>query len=144
MVKFLLELTGTSDCSDITAEVWLDQRHIVSYTCSTKSTTQIFFLDDAPANHQLQIRMQGKLPSHSVVASDGSMLADASILVSRIEFEDIDMMPIFCQGHCCYFHNHNDPNRAIELDEFYGYIGCNGTVSIDFATPIYLWFNKHF
>jgi hypothetical protein len=28
-------------------------------------------------------------------------------------------------------------------DEFYGIIGCNGTVDIAFDTPISLWFIKH-
>jgi hypothetical protein len=88
--------------------------------------------------------MSGKTHQHTVVEADGSVSSDSSILISRLEFEDIDMMLVFCQGLTCYQHNHNDPNRPVELDEFYGYIGCNGVVDIEFDTPIYLWFNKHF
>ena len=144
MFKLLLELVGTAECSDITAEIFLDQDLVGNYACSTVPYLLQLQVPDEWASRVLKIHMSGKTARHTIVASDGTIESDASISVSRLEFEDIDMMPIFCQGMKCYKHSFNDPIRPVELDEFYGYIGCNGVVDIEFETPIYLWFNKHF
>jgi len=40
--------------------------------------------------------------------------------------------------HATYTHNFNG-TQAETTDKFYGEMGCNGTVSLRFTTPIYLW-----
>lgn len=144
MIKLLLELTGTIECADIQTEVLLDNKLLGKFACSAVPHLIELMLPDDRATHVLRIAMTGKTHNHTVMANNGSILSDASMLVTRLEFEDIDMMPVFCQGMACYTHSHNDLLRPAELDEFYGYIGCNGVVDIEFETPIYLWFNKHF
>ncbi len=144
MIKILLELVGTTECADIQAEIFLDNKILGRYSCSLNPYLLELSLTNDYATHVLRVKMSGKTYQHTVVADDGSIESDASISISRLEFEDIDMMPIFCQGATCYMHNYNDATRPVELDEFYGYIGCNGTVDIEFETPMYLWFNKHF
>ena len=37
-----------------------------------------------------------------------------------------------------YRHDYNGTTDPFD-DEFYGEMGCNGTVSLKFTTPIYLW-----
>ncbi len=144
MIRLLIELTGTAECSEITADILLDNQLITTYTCSLKSCTVPITLEDNHARHTLSVIMQGKTHQHTVVDDQGHILEDASISITKLEFEDIDMMTIFCQGAICYTHSFNDVERPAELDEFYGYMGCNGAVNIEFDTPIYLWFNKHF
>ena len=144
MIKIMLVLVGTANSNDITAEILLDQKSIGNYVCSTTPGTFDILLDDARSSHQLSVVVQGKTHEHTIVADDGSIEHDISITVSQLEFEEIDMMPIFCQGLRCYYHSNNDPTRSVELDEFHGYMGCNGRVNFEFDTPIYLWFNKHF
>lgn len=144
MIKLAIELVGTAETPDLQAEIFLDNTLLAKYTCSLVPFCLEATVLDQPASHVLRVVMSGKTHQHTVVEADGSVSSDSSILISRLEFEDIDMMPVFCQGLTCYQHNHNDPNRPVELDEFYGYIGCNGVVDIEFDTPIYLWFNKHF
>jgi hypothetical protein len=144
MIKIMLELVGTAECSDITAEILLDQQSVGKYVCSTTPGKFDIVLADNPASHRLSVIMQGKTRQHTKVGADGMIEHDNSITFSQLEFEDIDMMPIFCQGWLGYYHSNNDVNRSVEVDEFYGYMGCNGTVNIEFDTPIYLWFNQHF
>jgi hypothetical protein len=144
MIKLLIEIVGTAECADIKAEILLDNKCLAKYTCSLVPCIVEITVPDQPAVHDLHITMLGKTHQHTVVGNNGEIESDASIVISRLEFEDIDMMPVFCQGLRCYYHNHNNSLRPVELDEFYGYIGCNGDVHIEFETPIYLWFNKHF
>jgi hypothetical protein len=144
MFKLLIEIVGTADCADIKAEIFLDKQCLAKYACSLVPCVLEITVPDQSGVHDLQITMAGKTHQHTVVGDDGNIESDASIVISRLEFEDIDMMPIFCQGLRCYYHSHNDASRLVEQDEFYGYIGCNGDVHIEFETPIYLWFNKHF
>jgi len=37
-----------------------------------------------------------------------------------------------------YTHDFNG-TKELTQEKFYGVMGCNGTVSLKFATPIYLW-----
>jgi len=37
-----------------------------------------------------------------------------------------------------YQHDFNGTGNPT-IDKFYGEMGCNGTVSLKFTTPIYLW-----
>lgn len=144
MINILLEIVGTSQCSDIQAEIRLDNQLLATYSCSNEPCLLTLNLEDRDAVHDLTISMQGKTHRHTVLDTDGTIKSDASILVSRLEFEGISMMPIFCQGRRCYWHSNNSISTTPQLDDFYGYIGCNGTVHIEFETPIYLWFNKYF
>lgn len=144
MIKLLIEIVGTANCADIQAEILLDKKSLAKYICSVEPFLLEIEMSDIAATHDLQISMHGKNHHHTIVDDNGNITTDASIVITRLEFEEIDMMPIFCQGQTCYIHNHNDQLRPKELDEFYGYMGCNGDVHIKFETPIYLWFNQHF
>lgn len=144
MIKLLIEIVGTAECPEIHSEILLDNKCLKKYACSLVPCILEITVPDQTAVHDLHISMSGKTHQHTVISDTGDIESDASIMISRIEFEDIDMMPVFCQGLRCYYHSYNDPLRPVELDEFYGYIGCNGDVHIAFETPIYLWFNKHF
>jgi hypothetical protein len=38
-----------------------------------------------------------------------------------------------------YHHDCNGTAQQVILDKFYREMGCNGTVSLKFTTPVYLW-----
>jgi hypothetical protein len=63
---------------------------------------------------------------------------DVAFLVNALEFEDIDMTPVLYPNNPCYTHNLNGSAEE-RVDEFSGFMGCNGTASFEFSTPIYLW-----
>lgn len=144
MINILLEMVGTAECNDICADIFLNQQLVGNYTASLEPYAINLTVPDDCFSHTLKIVMSGKNTQHTIVSQDGNIITDASIVFSILEFEHINMMPIFCQGKTCYYHSHNDSARSVELDEFYGYMGCNGYVDIQFDTPIYQWFNEHF
>ena len=82
--------------------------------------------------------MSGKNKYHTKIDAQGEITYDVAFLVNQLEFENIDMTPVFYHTNPCYTHNLNGsgPER---VDEFSGFMGCNGTIDFKFSTPIYLW-----
>lgn len=89
------------------------------------------------ADHQLRFVMKNKLPHHTQVDEQGTIVKDARIVIRNIAFDDIPLGQIVIEK-AEYTHNFNGTGEPI-VDKFYGEIGCNGTVSLKFSTPIYLW-----
>ena len=103
---------------------------------------QINFIVNDTELHQVQsiaIRLLGKEAKHTQIDDCYHIVQDMHVEIEKIVFNGIDVTEIFCQGAKCY---HHDQNGAVDqyIDEFHGYIGCNGTVLLDFYTPLYLWF----
>lgn len=143
-VNLTLEIVGTKYQPDIGFDILLDGDVRYSGICSDKHQQFDFSISDQPAEHQLEIVMKGKCQEHTECDDDGNILADSSLLIERWEIEGIDMKPIFCQGSPCYSHSHNDPTADLIQDEFYAFMGCNGRVTFQFYTPIYLWMSERF
>jgi hypothetical protein len=133
-----LEFSASSDCTDILIEIYLNKNKIFESTAQQQSQQVLCEIDESPADHTLTLVMSGKNQSHTVVNDKGEITSDIYFTINRLEFEDLDMQEVFCLGKECYTHSFNSDQPEF-LDEFYGIIGCNGTVNINFSTPIYLW-----
>jgi hypothetical protein len=137
-MKIELELAATSDCTDISIAVYFNDLLLSNSTASLTPQTIIYEIDDTPNNHALSIIMTGKNHTHTIVGQDEKIVEDTCFKINKLEFDELDMTEIFCQGKQCYTHSFNSDGPEL-LDEFYGIIGCNGTVKIEFSTPVYLW-----
>jgi hypothetical protein len=82
--------------------------------------------------------MHGKNQTHTVVDSNNLIVSDCTVLVEHITFDGIDITDLYAKGKKCYTHDFNGTQPEF-TDEFYGIMGCNGTVTIDFYTPIHIW-----
>lgn len=141
-MRLELDFSSNNNCPDIVLEVTCDGKKIAESPATSTKQTVCLELPEDPAEHVLQLIMRGKNNTHTTVDSEGQIVEDVFFTVDRLEFEDLDMKEIFCQGLPCYTHSFNQPQPTI-LDEFYGFIGCNGTVDIKFSTPFFLWLNEH-
>jgi hypothetical protein len=90
----------------------------------------------------ITFKMSKKLPSHTLLDAQGNIVSDCAVLIESISFDDIDVTDVYCQGASCYQHDTNG-QTSMAVDEFYGFMGYNGSVNIDFDLPIYTWFFKH-
>ena len=88
-------------------------------------------------DHELQIILTGKTPDHTIVDETGTIIKDATLAISNIMIDIIDVNQLFLEK-CVYTHDFNGTQPKIE-DSFHGVAGCNGTISFKFSTPIYLW-----
>lgn len=111
-----------------------DQTHMIDYSMSDRD-------DDIVNNCSFQITMEGKNQSHTIVTDDGNIESDCYAILEQIIFEEIDVTEEFAQGQETYTHNNNGTSE-IFVDEFYGFLGCNGTVTLSFSTPVHLWMLK--
>lgn len=138
-------LACTISSSDPTAkiglEIWLDDIQIYNTEHVVDPVNFVHELADTEGNHQLQFVMKNKTETHTIVDKEGNILSDCCICVSDISFDEIQLGQIFVD-RAVYEHNFNGTADAVQ-DKFYGEMGCNGTVTLEFTTPIYLWFLEH-
>lgn len=94
--------------------------------------------DDIKTQRNFQITMHGKNQNHTIINKHGDIQFDCHAIINKIVFDEINVTDEFCQGQGTYMHNNNGNSDTIN-DEFYGFIGCNGTVNLMFNTPLHIW-----
>lgn len=140
-----MELVPTAAAVDVVATVSVSNT-IVHQTDLTKPTICLNFeLHDhnQKTPQCISIELAGKTHRHTTVDHQGIIVSDVALEIKEFKIEHISVRDLFCSGQQCYQHNHNGASDWIN-DEFYGYMGFNGTVSFDFYSPIYLWIGEQF
>jgi hypothetical protein len=95
--------------------------------------------DEQEAYHELKIIMSGKTYDHTKLDDKNNIVEDVMVYVSgeHCEIDNINIAAIFW-NLAQYTHDHNGTTE-ITNNRFFGPMGCNGTVSLKFSTPAYLW-----
>ena len=90
-------------------------------------------------SHQLTFTLYDKTNNDTVV-KDGVIEKDTLIKISNIELEDIDLTSILSLNKELFYYEHDSNGTApLEKDTLYDTLGCNGTATINFTTPFYIW-----
>ena len=116
--------------------MWIYQQQIFNCEHLIAAETVRFEVED-DGEHELRVLLKNKWPEHTKIDAEGNIKQDAVIMVSRIEFDEISVDQVV-QEQAVYDHDFNGSIAPVQ-DRFYGSMGCNGTVSLKFTTPIYLW-----
>lgn len=143
-MELKLGLNSNTDCSEIKLIVTVDGQQIFECLATQQEQIVHYTLPENPSTHRVTVEMIGKQPRHTIVGEQGEIVSDVYASISTLEIQNIDVKPVFCVGRSCYHHSYNNPDASTIIDEFYGDIGCNGIVKIDFFTPIYLWLADYF
>jgi hypothetical protein len=141
MTTYTISCTiGTTDSTaPLGLEVWLDDVRLFDTNHVVYDILPLTFgIDEDEAEHELRFVMTGKTEAHTKIDETGAIVKDASLTIKDLAFDDIKLGQLFID-HATYTHNFNG-TQAETTDKFYGEMGCNGTVSLRFTTPIYLWF----
>jgi hypothetical protein len=64
-------------------------------------------------------------------------VSDAVLTIKDLAFDEIKLGHMLTEL-ATYTHNFNGTKEPVQ-EKFYGAMGCNGTVSLKFAAPVYLW-----
>jgi hypothetical protein len=88
-------------------------------------------------NCSIRFVLKNKTTAHTKIDSDSNIVSDSTVAISNICFDEINVDQIF-YDHAQYLHDYNGTGAEI-TEQFYGIMGCNGTVKLGFTTPIYLW-----
>ena len=141
---------GTTDAEcKLGVKVTLD--HNVIYNNSHVTTTDHIShdIDDQDAAHELRLELYGKLPQYTEIDEAGNIVKDALITVENFLIDDIDISSMLTNypnnlyqdvpTHLISYRHDFNGTQPVTIDPFHGAMGCNGTVTLKFTTPVYLW-----
>ena len=134
-ISFDIE-TSDAECP-MGVEIWLDHAVLLSHNHVQEKITFSHDISDDDGEHKLRVVISGKTSDHTRVDEAGNIVKDATLQLSNVVIDDIDVNQLFLEK-CVYTHNFNDTQSEIQ-DTFHGVAGCNGTITFEFSTPIYLW-----
>lgn len=129
---------GTTDPSaQLGMEIWLDDRQVYNNEHVTETEKVVCQFEDNDGDHELRFILKNKTDQHTKVDESGQIISDACLTVSNPAFDDIELGHMFIE-QTVYQHDFNGTKSPTQ-ERFYGTMGCNGTVTMPFSTPIYLW-----
>jgi hypothetical protein len=134
---FKFDIATSDAAAELGISVWIDNDCVLQIDHVKQPQTFSHTLGDEEGEHKLRITMSGKSPDHTQIDAQGNIVQDAMLNISGISIDNIDVSQLF-YTHARYTHNFNGSRPEIE-DQFFGDLGCNGSVNFSFSTPIYLW-----
>ena len=133
---------GTSDpTAELGFEAWLDNRCLLNLDWVKESVYFRHDFEDNDAEHCLRFVLKNKQTEHTTVDDQGEIVKDARLSVTELAFDEIELKYMLSEL-AVYTHDFNG-TADVKQDRFYNELGCNGTVSLNFNTPIYLWLLEH-
>ena len=140
-VSFCCSIAPTNAAVPLGLEIWIDDQKLFDQDRVQETYKVSTDFSDDDGEHELRFVLKNKLSEHTQIDVNNNIISDARISVSHIEFAGIalnQLVPDLAE----YQHNFNDTGE-LSVHKFYGELGCNGTVSLKFTTPIYLWLLEH-
>ena len=118
-------------------EAWVDDQKFFDTDHVQAQQQVVVEIADDDGEHELRFVLKNKTSDHTQIDEAGNIVADARLIITDLSFDEIQL------GHivttlATYTHDFNG-TQPLTTDKFYGVLGCNGTVSLKFTTPIYLW-----
>jgi len=138
-ISFTIDTTNSA--AALGFEAWVDNQKFFDTDHVQAQQKVIIEIMDGDDEHELRFVLKNKTLDHTQVDSDGNIVADANLIVTDLAFDEIELKSMVPE-QTVYMHDFNGTG-AIVHDRFYGIMGCNGTVSLKFTTPIYLWLLEH-
>lgn len=135
------KIGSTNSSANLGLEIWLDDQLMYNVDHVSDEIPVDFEVNEDEAEHELKFVMKNKNSSHTTVDESGNIVSDARLIVSNLAFDEIELKQIFID-EATYTHDFNGTQDKT-TEKFYGEMGCNGTVSLRYATPIYLWLLEH-
>lgn len=133
-----LTFTVHSTGKPLDLEIKLDSQTAFDRTIENESqSVEVEIDDEKEKTFPLEFILKNKTADHTVVDDEGNILEDSELIFSDIKVDEINIEELFW-FQAEYSHNFNGSGEPT-TENFYGSMGCNGTVKIDITTPIYLW-----
>jgi hypothetical protein len=95
------------------------------------------FDDEIECQHVLEIEMQGKTQQHTRIDEHGNILQDHVIEIADFSLDGLEWKQKFYDN--CEYHHDGNGTREPMTQEFWGAMGCNGVVRLEFSSPSYMW-----
>ena len=136
------DISSTDSVAKLGIQVWVDDLCVHQHSHVTDPYhVRHEINDDEEKSHELKIVLTGKTAAHTELDADGNITKDAMLSIRGITFDGINIDKIV-HTLATYQHDFNGTQPQCS-DEFFGDMGCNGSVVFEFATPGYLWLLEH-
>jgi hypothetical protein len=135
------DIATTDSTADLGIEVWLNDQKLLDVNHVQDILHFSHEISDADQDYMLKFQLKNKTAAHTEINSENCIVKDACVTVTNLKFDGIPLGQIFFDL-AVYEHDHNGTSLLTQ-EKFYGQMGCNGTVSLTFSTPIYMWLLEH-
>lgn len=132
-----ISLKARSNGNGLKLIFWFDQTMIGSVDLTEQTQEFTYEFSDEPKDHRFEIELQGKNSQHTVIDEQGQIIKDTVVEISDFSFDGVLLGHTFYEK-TQYHHDHNGTTDPIQ-DNFYGTMGCNGRVTLDFSSPTFIW-----
>jgi hypothetical protein len=136
-IKFSCKIAPTDPGVQLGMEIWLDDLKFFDQNHIDQHYIVEHEISDDDGDRELRFVLKNKQPGHTRVDAQGNILSDAVLSITDISFDGVDC-DYLISTLARYHHDYNGSRDPV-VDKFYETMGCNGTVSLKFSTPIYLW-----
>lgn len=136
-VKFNCVVGSTDLTVSLGLEIWVDGYKFFDQDHIDQTHNVGYEIAEDDGDHELRFVLKHKKSDHTQVDAEGNIVGDARITVSDIRFDDIDCQYLTVKL-AEYQHDFNGTGNPT-TESFYGELGCNGTVTLKFSMPIYIW-----
>ena len=138
-LSFKISLTGTYWDRKPQFSVWLDD-HVVTQSEIASTAEQIVSferrVDEGP--HELKIRLENKTNSDTVI-ENSEVVKDMLLNINDITIDDISLGNLLWSAE--YVLDHPQQYKGETIDHLDGCVnlGWNGTYTLKFTSPFYIW-----
>ena len=122
----------------LTITALLNGEEKTSTQVSEMTHLEIDVPDVEDAEYKLELTISGKTNSHTVLDNDNNIVSSTELVFSNFQVDDIDINSIVLTNSLPYTHDFNGTGETV-TEQFYDTAGCNGTITLEFTTPFYLW-----
>ena len=135
------DIGSTDSTADLGIEVWINDLKLLDLNHVPETLLFRHEISDADQDYVLKFQLKNKTAAHTEIDSENRIVKDACVTVTNLQFDGIPLGQVFFDL-AVYEHDYNGTGTPTQ-EKFYGQMGCNGTVSLAFSTPIYMWLLEH-
>ena len=86
-------------------------------------------------DHTLNFTLHDKSNRDTQLDDQGEIVKDTVVKIKQVEIDDVDITDMLSTDQEKFYYKHDSGT----VDPFYDVIGVNGTATIKFTTPFYVW-----
>jgi hypothetical protein len=135
--KIQCDISSTNPDSALQLEIWINNEKILDSQIVEPRHFEYRMPDDDDGEYELKFLLKNKKDSDTTVDELGNILHDSLINISNIKVDDIEVNQLMY--HLVTYTHDNNGHGPVTENKFFGTLGCNGTATLKFTTPIYLW-----
>ena len=136
-IDMSFNLTSSDYTCGLGFEIFHNDKQVLNIEHVASDTPVAFALDAEEGDQDLKLIMKNKTMDHTMVDEDGQIVKDARLNISNFSIDNLELGHTFLE-QCKYYHDFNGSQDPV-VDEFYGDMGCNGTLIFSFQSPVYMW-----